>query len=181
MGRSNVILVGSFVLAPLILGVESYALFRSHHHRVARVAETPSQDLPTAPPQASVASPPPSVQPATALTDDVTLVVPEPLRETPPPSPLERRRQTIRAADEQAFDVLGFSSAERAAIRAIDNAYVRAAQAGNAFGPDGVDQARRTAIAAVLGPNATRTFGVAERKAERRMRRHFRSQSVSQR
>ena len=42
MGRSNAILVGSVVLAPLILGVESYALYHAHHRR-ARTAESASR------------------------------------------------------------------------------------------------------------------------------------------
>ena len=34
MGRWNVIIVGSLVLAPLVLGIESYVLFKAHHRRV---------------------------------------------------------------------------------------------------------------------------------------------------
>jgi hypothetical protein len=180
MGRSNVIIVGSLVLAPLILGAEGYVLFRAHHHRVAHVAETPPEDFPMAPLPA-VEAPPPPVQPAAALTNDVAVAAPEPAPEAPAPSPLEHRRRVIRAADEQAFDVLKFPDAQRAAIRAINDTYVPAAQVGDAFAPDGVEQARRAAIAAVLGPNVMHSFSFAERKAERRVRSQFRSQSASQR
>jgi hypothetical protein len=180
MGRSNVIIVGSVVLAPLVLGVEGYVLFRSHHHRVAHVAETTPEDFPMAPLPA-VEAPPPPVQPAAAPTNDVAAAAPEAVPEAPAPSALEHRRRVIRAADEQAFDILNFPDTQRAAIRAINDAYVRAAQVGDAFVPDGVEQARRAAIAAVLGPNVMRSFSFAERKAERRARSQFRSQSVSQR
>ena len=40
MGRSNVIIVGVVVLAPLILGIESYALYRAHHRRPRTVKKT---------------------------------------------------------------------------------------------------------------------------------------------
>ena len=181
MGRSNVIIVGSVVLAPLILGLESYALFRAHHRRAAHVAETLPEELPTAPPETAASSAPLPVHLTTALTDDLAVAGPEPAGARLPPSALEQQRQIIRSADELTFDVLSFPEPQRNAIRAIDDAYVRAARAGDAFAPDGVDQARRAAIAALLGRRAMRAFRLAERKAERGLRRQFPSQSVSQR
>ena len=72
MARSNVIIVGSVVLAPLILGIESYALYRAHHRR-ARTADitgpiemtaAPVLDEPSRTPRSrvrpSAPSPPPS-------------------------------------------------------------------------------------------------------------------------
>jgi hypothetical protein len=175
MGRSNVIIVGVVVLAPLILGIESYALFRAHHRRVVHAAEAPPEELPTPSPSTVVAAPPPPVQPAPALTDEVAAAVAEPVPEPPPPSSLQDRGEITRAADELAFDILNLPDDQRAAIRAIDEAYARAALANPlAFGS--VEQSRRSAITSLLGPAAAHTFNLAARKAKR----HVRSQVGSQ-
>ena len=194
MGRSNVILVGSVVLAPLILATEGYALYRSHHRPRASAspAETslaeapPPQDLPTPPPDREAIAPPP-VQPTAAgaeLTDDQPAAAP-PAAAAPPQSSssIERRRRLTRAADELAFDVLNLPEAQRAAIRAINNAYVdasgRSAQASEGVAPEAADQARRQAIIDLLGPDATQAFNFAEHKAQRHVRNPYRSESVS--
>jgi hypothetical protein len=177
MGRSNVIIVGVVVLAPLILGIESYALFRAHHRRVVHVAEAPPEELPTPSPSAMVPAPPPPVQPAPALTDEVAAAVAEPVPETPPPSSLQDRGEIIRAADELAFDILDLPDDQRAAIRAIDEAYARAALAANPLALWSVEQSRRTAITSLLGPAAAHTFNLAARKAKRRVRSQVGSQN----
>ena len=47
MGRANAIVVGSAVLAPLILGVEGYIVFRPHQRpRAAEVADVPAAAAP---------------------------------------------------------------------------------------------------------------------------------------
>ncbi len=187
MGRSNVILVGSVVLAPLILATEGYALYRSHHRprAEASLAETPPQDLPAPPPDLQAIAPLP-VQPTAAraeLTDDQAAAAP-PAAAAPSQSSssIERRRRLTRAADELAFDVLNLPEAQRAAIRAIDNAYVdasgRSAQASEGLAPEAADQTRREAIIDLLGPDGAHAFSFAEHKAQRRVRSQYRSESV---
>ena len=178
MGRSNVIIVGVVVLAPLILGIESYALYRAHHRRVVHVAEAPPEELPTPSPSTVVAAPPPPVQPpAPALTDEVAAAVAVPVPETPPPSSLQDRGEITRAADELAFDILNLPDDQRAAIRAIDEAYARAALAANPLAFGSVEQSRSTAITSLLGPAAARTFNLAARKTKRRLRSQVGSQN----
>lgn len=65
MGRSNFIILGAVVLAPLILGIESYALYRAHHRRARTTVSTGSTEL-TAPPglDAPVDETPPASQSA---------------------------------------------------------------------------------------------------------------------
>ena len=93
---------------------------------------------------------------------------------------LQRRGECVQAADEQVFDLLNLPDEQRAAIRAIDGVYARTVQAIAQLPPGAdlrsagldpnADQARRAAIADVLGPDATHAFTFAERKAERRVR-----------
>jgi hypothetical protein len=193
MGRSNVILVGSVVLAPLILATEGYALYRSHHRpraspslAAASLAEAPPQGLPPPPPDREAIIPLP-VQPPAAraeLTDDQAAAAP-PAAAAPSQSSssIERRRRLTRAADELAFDGLNFPEAQRAAIRAINNAYVdasgRSAQASDGVAPEAADQARRQAIIDLLGPDGAHAFSFTEHKAERRVRSQYRSESAS--
>jgi len=150
MGRSNVIIVGSVVLAPLILGVESYALYRAHHRRVrtaemsrpvemsaapvlaAPLARTPAVPLtaerpepppPTAAPAAPAAEEPP---PETETVSDVQA---DPTVERRRQLMLQRRGEVLLAADEQVFGLLHLPDDQRAAIRAIDGGYARTVQA----------------------------------------------------
>ena len=208
MGRSNVIIVGSVVLAPLILGIESYVLFRAHHRRahsaqvtgpieltaaavpIAAVVESPAVPIPV-----ERLSPPPVSRPASAAaeqpspdTETVSNVEADPTVERRRQLMLRRRGEILQAADEQVFGLLRIPDEQRAAIRAIDSAYARTLQAIGQLGPDadlrsaGLDpnaeQARRAAIGEVLGPNATQSFNLAERKAERRVRNQFRVEEV---
>jgi len=208
MGRSNVIIVGSVVLAPLILGLETYVLFRAHHRRTrsAELADSIEPRAPTVPAGAVVPSP--------AVPVSVTRPLPPPLPRPPSPvaeeSPTEtatvsdvqtdptvehrrqlmlrRRGEILQAADEQVFGLLRLPDEQRAAIRTIDGAYARTLEAVGQLGPGadpgsaGLDpnaeQARRTAIGEVLGPNVTQAFNFAERKAERRVRNQFRAEQV---
>ena len=150
MRRSNVIIVGSVVLAPLILGVESYALYRAHHRRV-RTAELtgltemsagPVLEAPVVRPDAvplrverpSPSPPPPT--PAAPVADDlptetetVSDVQADPTVERRWKLMLQRRGEVVQAADEQVFDLLHLPDEQRAAIRAIDGAYARTVQA----------------------------------------------------
>jgi hypothetical protein len=207
MGRSNVIIVGSVVLAPLILGIESYWLFQAHHRRVRTAPITgsieasaaPGPSLPVA--QAAVlpvpsagplpAAPPPAAAAAAApppRTETVSDVQPDPTVERRRQLMLKRRGQVVQAADEQVFDLLRLTNEQRAAIRAIDSAYARTLQAigtlppgadpGDAGFDPNAEQARRAAIAEVLGPEATHAFTLAERKAERRVRNQLRPEQV---
>ena len=209
MGRSNVIIVGSVVLAPLILGVESYALYRAHHHRVRTAEITGPSELsvasvlgvPVAPTSAVRVSaerplpPPPLPTPAAPLapdpapdTETVSDVQSDPTVEHRRQLMLQRRGEVLQAADEQVFGTLHLSEEQRAAIRAIDGAYARTVQTIAQLPPGAdlrsvgldpnADQARRAAIAEVLGPEATHAFNFAERKAERRVRGQFREQQV---
>jgi len=61
MGRSNVIIVGSVVLAPLILGIESYLLFKAHHRRVRTAELTGSIEVSTAPESVAAVAQTPAV------------------------------------------------------------------------------------------------------------------------
>ena len=208
MGRSNVIIVGSVVLAPLILGVESYALFRAHHRRVrtaeitgltemnaapalgvpvARTSairvptERPSPAPPPAPTAAATEDPPPEAETVSDVQTDPTVERRRQLM-------LQRRGEVLEAADEQVFGTLHLPDGQRAAIRAIDGAYARTVQAIAQLPPGAdlrsagldpnADQARRAAIAEVLGPEATHAFNFAERKAERRVRGQYRAEQV---
>jgi hypothetical protein len=206
MGRSNVIIVGSVVLAPLILGVESYALYRAHH-RHARPAELrgPSEViaapvvaapvLPTPVVPASAGRPSPSApavptgEAPPAETETVSDLQTDPAIERRRQLMLQRRGEVFQAADEQVFGILHLPDEQRAAIRGIDDAYARTVQAiarlprGTDLRSTGLDpnadQARRAAIADVLGPEATHAFNFAERKAERRVRGQSRLEQVA--
>jgi hypothetical protein len=209
MGRSNIIIVGAIVLAPLILGIESYALYRVHHRRVRTTVSTGSTEL-TAPPglDAPVGQTPAPPHSAERPLPPPPLPAPEaPAAEEPPPATetvsdvqtdptverrwramLQRRGEVVQAADEQVFDLLHLPDEQRAAIRAIDGAYARTVQAIAQLPPGAdlqsagldpnADQARRAAIAAVLGPDATHAFTYQERKTERRVRNQYRSEQV---
>jgi hypothetical protein len=206
MGRSNVIIVGFVVLAPLILGVESYALYRAHHRRVrtaeiagpiemsaAPVASAPVTQTPAVP--LTVEPPPPPPTPAAPVaeapppdTETVSDVQTDPTVERRRQLMLLRRGELLQAADERVFDILHLPDDQRAAIRAIDGGYARTLQAIAQLPPGAdlqsagvdpnADQARRAAIAAVLGPEATHAFTFAERKAERRERGQSRAEQV---
>jgi hypothetical protein len=101
----------------------------------------------------------------------------------------EHRRVIIRAADEKAFDVLNLPDAQRAAIRSINDQYVRSLQslpigadAPNSAPQSGIDlnadQTRRAAIENVLGAEGMPAFNFAEHKAERRVRAQLRPELV---
>ena len=188
MGRTNAIVVGAVVLGPLILGLEGYAAYRSHHHqRVTEVADPPEADSPQAD------SPQAEGQPASGPPAEVPAGDP-PAQAAPPPPDLgsveavaptqapalrqrflEHRGKVIQAADELAFDVLKLPDAQRAAIRAIDD------QFGRALATDAdpnANQTRHAAIANVLGPDEARAFNFATHKAERRASGQLRTQVV---
>ena len=199
MGRANAIVVGSAVLAPLLLGVEGFALFRPHHRppppaemadlpaaAVPRPAPLPVAPPPEAPPPVrrtvAPAAPPPPEQPAAAE---------EPAEAPADPTTVARwrelmahQRQVVRDADEKVFDVLNLPDAQRTAIRAIDEQYARALQSietssGLAPGVDlNANQTRRAAIIDVLGADGMHAFTFEERKAQRRVRGQLRAQSL---
>ena len=199
MGRSNAIVVGAVVLGPLILGLEGYATYRSHHHhqRGTEVADPPQADPPSAdsPPAASLqaASPQAEDQPASAPPAEVPPA--DPPAQTAPPPPdlgtveavtptqdpalrqrfLEHRGKVIQAADALAFDVLNLPDAQRAAIRAIDDQFARALATD---ADPNANQTRHSAIANVLGPDEARAFNFAAHKAERRASGQLRTQVV---
>ena len=97
---------------------------------------------------------------------------------------LQRRGEVLQAADEQVFGTLHLPDEQRAAIRAIDGAYARTVQAIAQLPPGAdlrsagldpnADQARRAAIADVLGPETMHAFTFQERKAERHVRNQYR-------
>ena len=208
MGRSNVIIVGSVVLAPLVLGLETYLLFKAHHRRVrtTEVAGSIEPSAPTVPGTAAVPSPavpvaaerplpPPVPRPTPAVaadspteTETVSDVATDPTVERRRQLMVRRRGEILQAADEQVFGLLRLPDEQRAAIRAIDSAYARTLEAIGQLAPGadlrsaGLDpnaeQARRAAIGEVLGPNVTQPFNLAERKAERRVRNQFRTEEV---
>jgi Spy/CpxP family protein refolding chaperone len=192
MGRANAIVVGSAVLAPLILGIEGYALLRQHHRpTAAEMTDLPAAAAPT--PLSLVAAPPPAAPPAADP-------MPPPQPETPPetaPGPAEahapttlaqqrelvvHEREIVQQADEKVFESLSLTDAQRAAIRAIDDQYVRTVQSIESSGSaaTGVDlnanHTRRTAIGNVLGTDGLHAFISQELRAERRVRREFRAQ-----
>ncbi len=208
MGRSNVIIVGSVVLAPLILGIESYALYRAHHRRARtteltgltemsapplpgppeRIAAVPlSAERPSPPPPPPAPAPPVAEDPPPD-TETVSDVQTDPTVERRRELMLRRRGEVLQAADEQVFGVLQLPDEQRAAIRTIDGAYARTVQAIAQLPPGtdlrsagldpNADQARRAAIADVLGPDATHAFTFQERKAERRVRNQHRPEQV---
>ena len=153
MRRSNVIIVGSVVLAPLILGVESYALYRAHHRRVrtaeltgltemnagpvqgAPAAQTVAVPVPAERPSPSAPPPPPPAPTPPAAgdpppdTETVSDVQTDPTVERRRQLMLQRRGEIVQAADEQVFDLLHLTDEQRAAIRSIDDAYARTVQA----------------------------------------------------
>ncbi|HTB58661.1 MAG TPA: hypothetical protein VLC06_12360 [Polyangia bacterium] len=204
MGRSNVIIVGSVVLAPLVLGIESYALYRAHHRRTRTTESAGSTEM-TAPPIAEaprvpvpaegsldqLAPPPPAAAAAEAPppeTETVSDVQPDPSVERQGQLALQHKGEILQAADEQVFGALNVPDAQRTAIRAIDSAYAHQLQAIGQLPPGtdlpsaGLDpsaaRTRRAAIADVLGADAARAFAFAERRAERRVRSQFRAQQV---
>ena len=207
MGRSNVIIVGSVVLAPLILGIESYLLFKAHHRRVRTAEITESIEVtaagaePAGHPEPDRARAcraplacrllrrrPPRPQRSAPDTETVSDVQADPTIERRRQLMLRRRGEVLQAADEQVFGLLHLTNEQRAAIRAIDSAYARTVQAIGQLPPGadlrnaGLDpnaeQARHAAIGEVLGPKATQAFNFAERKAERRVRNQYRPEQV---
>jgi hypothetical protein len=206
MGRSNVIIMGTVVLAPLIVGAESYALYRAHHRRAraaeitgpseliaAPAVEAPVVPTPSVPASAQPPWPPPPAVPAAQApppeTETVSDVQTDPLAERRRQLMLQRRGEVLQAADEQVFGILHLPDEQRTAIRAIDDAYARTVQAiarlprgadlRSAGLDPNADQARRAAIADLLGPEATHAFTFAERKAERRVRGQSRPEQVA--
>ncbi|HLK91200.1 MAG TPA: hypothetical protein VKZ18_14980 [Polyangia bacterium] len=192
------------VLAPLILGIEGYVVFRSHHR--ARAA-APVDDAPPAlvgpaaaaqaspPPPPAPPPPPPAAEPAPPAAESapepseaVAEVAQDPVLLQRQRALQQHQRMLIRAADEKAFDTLNLPDAQRAAIRAINDQYVRSLQALQAISPGGedtnhgvdlnADQTRRAAITDVLGADAMPGFTFAERKAERRVRAMLRPDLV---
>jgi len=207
MGRSNVIIVGSVVLAPLLLGIESYLLFKAHHRRprtaetsesievtapgpaFARSSTTPAPaELPSSLPLPTPAAPAAGDAPPPPSTETVSDVQTDPTVERRRQLMLRRRGEVLQAADEHVFALLHLPNEQSAAIRAIDSAYTRTVQALEQLPPEadlrnaGLDpnaeQARHAAIAEVLGPTAAQAFNFAERKAERRVRNQFRPEQV---
>ena len=203
MARPNAILIGAMILAPAIMAAEGYAIYRTHHRPPRRSVENAAPleavvEQPPAPPARLLATPLPLPLPARQQEET-------PAPETPPPpeaandlvAPVvvrrqrglyERRRQVVHEADEQVFDTLNLPDAQRAAIRAVDDQYGRTLAAIAEAAPDSsfpnpavddnAEQTRRTAIAGILGPDASRAFNLAERKAERRVRNHLRPDVV---
>jgi hypothetical protein len=198
MPRANAILIGAIVLAPTIVGAEGYSIYRTLH-------PPPKQSAESAPPAPIIMQAPPVPPPRVAET--MAPPPPPRQPETPPPPPdngvggevdpttarrqraiCERRAQVIHDADEQIFDTLNLPDAQRAAIRAIDEQYaltlttIADAPYDSDFPSFTVDrnaeQTRRTAIAGVLGPDTSHTFTLAERKAERHVRNHYRPDVV---
>jgi hypothetical protein len=207
MRRSNVIIVGSLVLAPLILGIESYALYRTHHRRVrtaeiagptelsaeqvvleAPVVRTPAIPLSAERPMPPPTSPAPAAEDPPPETETVSEVQADPTVERRRQQMLQRRGEVVQTADEQVFDLLHLPDEQRTAIRAIDGAYARTVQAIAQLPPGAdlqsagldpnADQARRAALANVLGPEVTHSFTYEERKAERRVRNQYRAEQV---
>lgn len=186
MGRANATVIGSVVLASLIVGFEGYALFRPHHRSNA----PEMADLQVAPPTASLPAAPPAPEPPPPTqAETAPEIVPVPT-ETPDPTPDEHQpevvfhhRDLVRQADEKVFDALGLPDAQRAAIRAIDDQYVRTVQLIESPDLDATvdltaNQTRRTAIGSILGPDSMRAFISRERKAERRVRNELRAQML---
>jgi hypothetical protein len=183
MGRSNAVVVGVVVLGPLILGLEGYAAYRSHHHqRATEVADPPPADSPRAEDQPASAPPaevPPADPPAQADPPPPDLGTVEAVAPTQDPALrqrfLEHRGKVIQAADELAFDVLNLTDAQRAAIRAIDDQFSRALATD---ADPNANQTRHAAIANVLGPDEAHAFNFAAHKAERRASGQLRTQVV---
>jgi hypothetical protein len=181
MARPNIILVGAIILTPAIVGAEGYAVYRKLHRR-AQVAAAPAALPDPIAEEPTAAAEQPAVLPATPATAEP---LPVPADQQRPPVEIDttvvqrrllyqRRRQMIHDADEQVFDTLSLPDAQRVAIRTIDDQYASAEAALDSGFPVAADvqaaETRRTAIAGVLGPDASRAFNVAERKAERRAR-----------
>ena len=89
MGRSNVIIVGSVVLAPLLLGVESYLLFNARHGRTrtAQTTESFEVTVPSPPLTQSPTTPAPAGLPSPAL--------PLPLPAAPTPANTAPSTETV--------------------------------------------------------------------------------------
>jgi hypothetical protein len=171
MGRSNVIIVGSVVLAPLILGMESYLLWGTHHHRarIAQITGSPEASpgpvfgppveqtavVPTSsrrplppPPPAPVATNAAAAENPLADTGTVSDSQADPTVERRRQLMLQRRGEDLQAADEQVVDLLHLTDQQSAAIRTIDSAYARTLQAIGQL-PPGADLR-----SAGLDPNA---------------------------
>ena len=203
MGRSNVIIVGSVVLAPLILGVESYALYRAHHRRARTVEITGLTEMSAAPvPGAPIAQapavplpaerpsplPPPPAPAAPATegpppeTETVSDIQTEPTIERRRQLMLQRRGEILQTADEQVFDLLHLPDEQRAAIRAIDGAYARTVQAIAQLPPGadlrsaGLDPNAEQARRAAIGEALGPEATHAFTFQERKAERHVRNQ-----
>jgi hypothetical protein len=201
MARPSPLVVGTVILAPLILGLEIYVFHGSHHRAATAVVASA--------PETSAA---PSL-PSTSATIASTTARPEPAPSRSPANPVaataeptdaggedaylrrrrllaDYRRQIMQAADEQTFQTLNLPDATRSAIRAIDDTYVRSLQTlqaptAIAYGDGGLrppdlsaEHTRQAAIGELLGPEAAREFTTTERRAERQLRNQIRPQSV---
>lgn len=201
MRRLNPIVVGSLILAPSILGVEAYLLFGSHHRPPPATAAPQAEAAPAPPPPRVVAPPPtpppemppPPPQDSPSATDDEIDGGTEAALWRRQGVLAAHRLQMMRDADEAAFQKLNLPEATRAAIRAIDDEYVRASQALQArreaeqaagvdsqlpAGDINAEQTRHAAIESLLGPTGAATFTVAERRAKRHVRNELRPQWV---
>ncbi len=201
MRRLSPIVVGSLILAPSILGVELYLLLGSHRRPAPTMAAPEPEELPVAPRPQMVAPPPAHPpQPGPPPPQDSPSATDEGVDGGTEIALLRRQRvlaanrlQMIRQADEETFQTLNLPETTRAALRAIDDEYVRANQALQArreaeqnagvdshfpAGDINAEQTRHAAIDSLLGPAGASAFTAAERKAERHARNQLRPQWV---
>lgn len=201
----NPLVVGSLILAPLLLGFEVYVIFHSGRHSRPKTAALAPQETPEVaemprprPPAARPAPPPESPPPAPAAPAELPAAGDEAVDagaeiELGRRQALlaEHRRKIVLDADEQALQTLNLPESNRAAVRAIDNDYLRTmtqplppadpnalSALRNPAGKLNAAETRRTALETLLGPEAARTFTLEERKAEHHLRNQLRPQLV---
>src|SRR5579863_2277334 len=128
--------------------------------------------------------------------------MPPPQPETPPeaaPGPAEahdpttlarqrelvvHEREIVQQADEKVVESLNLTDAQRAAIRAIDEQYVRTMQSIESSGSAATEidlnakRTRRAAIGDVLATDGLHAFISQELREERRVRRELRAQML---
>jgi hypothetical protein len=208
MTRISPLLLGVAGIGLALIGAEGYLLFRPHRRPAPAVVETPPDDDSERRP--AVASPEPP-RPVQALPAESAPVAPVPAVQPPQPEvepPVERvqnaalkkrallmanhNQRVIQEADERAFETMKLPDATRAAIRRINDGYVKTTRdfldanpptwspgeqvGANLAKSDEADRARRAALKDVLGADGVSAFETAEYSAARRLRRQYSGQ-----
>ncbi len=184
-------------LAAIMVAILGGAVFLLVHSRrePATAGEPVAVPAPTpvAPARAPDPAPPPPAMPVVAVTETpVEVDAQASADDQPPPAPNRRgllvinHNRRLQEADENVFASLGLPESTRASIRRINDEYRRRTEPGGgdaaaagAIAATGSDataalEARKNALASLLGADSAKSFDAEERSAVMRLRGKYR-------